>query len=356
MKKLTMYSYDLCWQRLLPYLQSPPKNTLWFADENAKPILSNINNHPNLYIVTNRFDIYKELKNKQFNCIFNDFSLKEYEWKLGFDFIIYRVSKEKKLTHHILKQAQHLLNKEGQLIICGEKNEGIKTYAKKIKIELNASGELKKEGNSYLGRFQFLGDHIDVLDSDYSDIQLITANITHRIEHFYSKPGIFGWNKIDTGTELLLKTAESIQLKKNEPLDILDLGCGYGWIFLNLSFLTVNRLVATDNNSAALICAAKNCGLVPYSVDIIPSDAGEELSQAFDLILCNPPFHQGFTTDYSLTERFIKNTKKLLKGGGSSLFVVNEFIPLNKIAVSHGLNITLCEHQQGFKVYLLEKS
>jgi 16S rRNA (guanine1207-N2)-methyltransferase len=56
------------------------------------------------------------------------------------------------------------------------------------------------------------------------------------------------------------------------------------------------------------------------------------LAGPFNLILCNPPFHQGFSVESALTDKFLNSTQRLLAKKGTAYFVVNAFIPLESKA------------------------
>jgi 16S rRNA (guanine1207-N2)-methyltransferase len=348
---------------LLPYLQTPHTPTLWLADESALTVLqfADITPSANLHIVTNRYDIYQLAVGKALNVEFNDFTLDKLP--LPPSKIIYRISKEKSLTHHLFNMAAKLLNGEGELIISGKKNEGIKTYADNLLKTMQAVGKLKKNHLDYYGRFTQLSTHTPLNDQQYS--QLHTINTSERLPtstlpHFYSKPGVFGWNKIDKGTELLLNTLPQIFRDHPHKLSsILDLGCGYGWIFLNLaSYIPEDKynlltVTATDNNAAAIQCATANAQLSPLNIHVIADDCAIHIDDKFDLILCNPPFHQGFTHSKALTEKFLQQTRRHLKPNGIAVFVINEFIQLPKQHLATFEGSKVIAQAQGFKIVTL---
>ncbi|MDX2349328.1 MAG: methyltransferase, partial [Porticoccus sp.] len=71
-------------------------------------------------------------------------------------------------------------------------------------------------------------------------------------------------------------------------------------------------------------------------------------------VICNPPFHQGFTTDNQLTQRFVTSCHQHLKAGGMALFVVNRFVPLESCAEPL-FQVSKFGENKGFKLVLLEK-
>lgn len=335
-------------QLLLPHLTKAQTPTLWFADENALPLLEYINENEHLSLVTNRYDIYQQAQKKNIRSIFCDFTINDYP-KQNFKKVVYRISKEKALVNHIINQSAQLLQDDAELIISGYKQEGVKSFGDKIKKTLNAKGLLKKNGSAYLGEFTHLSPTNTLDDKDYHTLRKINGNV-------YSKPGVFGWNKIDKGTELLLTCFRKlINNKAITPKTMLDLGCGYGWIFFNCSDYHFEHIVATDNNAAAILAAQKNSDHIKNKVDVIASDCANTIDKKFDLVLCNPPFHQGFKHNQVLTDKFINSCAQKTKSNGHTLLVTNEFINFEKIANTLFSHKKPLLNAQGFKVTLLSK-
>ncbi len=324
-------------------------STLWLADENAHSLIEQVETNENLTLVTNRYDIYQQAKKKSIQSVFSDFSIADYPQQ-SFEKIVYRISKEKAVANHIINQAAKLLQKDARLIISGYKKEGIKSFSDNIKKVLNAQGKLKKNGNSYIGEFSHLSSTTTLDDKNYHTLREID-------KRFYSKPGIFGWDKVDKGTELLLHClSDLMSSQKIKPKSVLDLGCGYGWIFCNIDNYGFEHIIATDNNAAALIAAQKNTQAMQTLTEIIASDCADTVDNTFDLVLCNPPFHQGFQHDQALTKKFIRGCAKKTKKNGHTLLVTNEFISFDNISEDLFSHKKTLHKEQGFKVVLLSKS
>ena len=337
---------------LLDELQNPAQSTLWFADEGAADILTHVAPHPQLTLVSNRFDIYQSAQEKNIHAVFSDFNSDDYPEK-QYKRIVFRVPKEKALINHLLDQACKLLTPNGELFICGLKQEGIKSTADKLKRDFEGNGKLKKQGQTYSGSFTFLQQNTFEEEETYPKIQEIS--IGENKKSFYSKPGVFGWKKIDQGTELLLSSFdEYMKGHDNNLKNVLDLGCGYGWIFMNLDHYGFESITATDNNAAAIIVASHNAKNLKTPVNTLASDCGYIIKEKFDLVLCNPPFHKGFQHNKSLTEKFIKSARDHLQKTGIAFFVVNEFVGLETIGKSYFSKQEVLEKSVGFKVIRLE--
>lgn len=350
---------DLALQAILPYLQNITEKTLWYADENAEALIDAIPANNHLTLVSNRYDIYEKASAKKINAIFSDFDLKDYQQRQlqeKFTHIVYRVSKEKALVNFLCNQAADLLSDNGKFVISGYKQEGIKSHAKNINKVLGAKGQLKKIGAFYLGEFLSLSRDEKLDDKQYAEIAKVATKSLKK-GYFFSKPGVFGWNKIDKGTELLLsKTQDLLQAENNERKEVLDLGCGYGWIFLNIAQNPSLAITATDNNAAAIICSEKNRNECenPESIEVIAGDCSNTIQKQYDFILCNPPFHQGFKHAKALTAKFITACKHRLKPSGTAFFVLNEFVAIDDNIEQAALKQTLLAKELGFKVISIQ--
>ncbi|SDZ78479.1 class I SAM-dependent methyltransferase [Microbulbifer marinus] len=328
-------------------LQNAPRETLWIADENSKALLQQGFTFTG-DLLSNRWDIARLGEGKAGRSFFSDFHFEE----LGRNYrrIVFPVSKEKAIVHHVINRAAEFLGEGGELVLIGGKQSGIKTYAAKAAQRLGCAKQLQKHGAEYcsINPLQTRsGEAIE--DQDYTALRPLAE-----LNGLYSKPGLFGWNKIDRGSALLAKLfADHLP---NSGDHVVDLGCGYGYLSTRLATHGDYYFTATDNNAAALIACRKNFEVQGLEGAVVPSDAGVELeANIADLLICNPPFHQGFQVEGDLTERFLRQSARLLKSSGSALFVVNEFIPLARKAREHFSTVTLLEKSGGFCTYRLSR-
>lgn len=322
-------------------------NTLWIADENSTALLQQDIAFSGV-LLTNRWDIAQLAKANGIPALFNDFNLKALT--RSFQTILYPLSKEKAIVQHLINEAPYILNMNGSFILLGEKNSGIKTYAKKVAERFNSEKNLQKTGKNYLS--------INIKKKPAEEGELLTDNDYHKLQQpeklsgLFSKPGLFGWDKIDNGSAFLAN-----QFAEHPPAPnakILDLGCGYGFLSTQLASLGQFHFTATDNNAAALLSCKKNFSELDINGEIIPSDAGKEIkTKSVDYVICNPPFHQGFRLDEGLTDQFLKQAARILKQQGQALFVVNEFIPLAKKSLSYFSKVECIAKNRSFCIYLL---
>ena len=113
------------------------------------------------------------------------------------------------------------------------------------------------------------------------------------------------------------------------------------------------RIVATDNCAAATTACQKNFAAFNIAGEVIADDCASSVSSTFDALLCNPPFHQGFKTDTRLTEKFVETAAQRVKDTGRALFVVNQFVPLERIAQTVFARSEKIAQADGFKLLVL---
>ena len=129
-------------------------------------------------------------------------------------------------------------------------------------------------------------------------------------------PGIFSAERLDPGTAVFLKTLTIPE----GPVRILDFGCGNGVIGIFAALRNHEaEVTALDDSAAAAESAALNaaCNGLAHRLKVLHAFSLDSASGRFDLILSNPPFHQGarISLDASL-EMFQAAAGKLVPGGG----------------------------------------
>lgn len=147
----------------------------------------------------------------------------------------------------------------------------------------------------------------------------------------------FGAAALDPGTALLLRTVERLDLRPDAAgagdaavsPRVLDLGCGNGTIaaFAALRWPRATVLAADDSADAVASTAAtlaETLGDAAERVQVARSDAADDLEAgSVDLVLLNPPFHQGGTVHTGIGVKLIRAAARVLRPGGTLLTVYN---------------------------------
>lgn len=181
---------------------------------------------------------------------------------------------------------------------------------------------------------------------------------------FWSRPGLFAWDRVDAGSALLAR---------HLPTDLAghgaDLGCGTG--YLGAVILSrrpgVTALDLYEAEQDALELAQRN--LVPlaggrrlafYWHDVTrglshitgQQETGQQTDgrRDYDFIVSNPPFHVSRADRADLGQAFIDAAARALKPGGRFLLVANRHLPYEQGLVAGFAHFRVLAEEGGYKV------
>ncbi len=330
-------SADKAFDLLYSELKQVSAAALWIVDEN---ISTHAAPHPIPLIsaISNRLDIAQTLQRQGWNCSFNDYLLETLP-EHYFQSIFLRIPKEKAQAHYIINQAQRLLSDGCSLYISGLKQEGIKGFIERAGTLTDIPTKTwKADKQTWAGKITFNRPVRTTLDDKaYRSLRQAPSDSTFS---FWSKPGIFGWDKIDKGSELLIQHLKALVAEHIGIDTALDIGCGYGYLSLHTAKLLGISITATDNNAAAISACQANFDHYQLKGKAIADNCADNISSRYPLVICNPPFHLGFGVENDLTDRFLASAATHLTKQGIAIFVVNLHIPLERKASRY---FTLCE-------------
>jgi len=204
----------------------------------------------------------------------------------------------------------------GRLYTAGRKNRGVASYVNRVEAVF---------GNATLiGR----ADRTRVYASEKRSAEPgeppINARRTFHVEAtdgesltFASEAGVFSADRFDPGSQLLVHT-----LLPTSASRILDVGCGCGVIGISLAHGSPgSELIAIDCNALAVECTEENLrqnGLSDRSKATIGDLYDNVEGERFDLVVSNPPFHEGNAVAHPL----IQEGRGRLAPGGRLVIVV----------------------------------
>lgn len=160
-------------------------------------------------------------------------------------------------------------------------------------------------------------------------------------------PGVFSRDGLDVGSELLLSTFAPHQKGK-----VLDIASGAGVISAVLAQHSPKlRLTLSDVSAAALEASKATLAMNEREGQVIASDVYSDISGRFDLIVSNPPFHDGLQTSLGAAERLIREAVSHLNIGGQLRIVANAFLPYPALLDATFGNHEVLAQTGRFKVY-----
>ncbi|MCI8575313.1 MAG: class I SAM-dependent methyltransferase [Bacilli bacterium] len=135
---------------------------------------------------------------------------------------------------------------------------------------------------------------------------------------FLSDNGIFSKDKLDFGSRLLIETF--LENEKRTNLDLLDVGCGYGFIGITVSKILDSFVTMCDINKRALHLANRNIEKNKIRGETILSNIYENITKKYDVILTNPPIRAGKV----VVSKILMDAKNHLKPKGTLWFVIRK--------------------------------
>ena len=142
-------------------------------------------------------------------------------------------------------------------------------------------------------------------------------------------PNVFAREKIDGGALFFLSQFSQL-LEANR---IADLGCGNGVLGLVAKRLQTNATICFFDESYQAIAAAEEnyrrnglSSLGPEARFSLDDGFSHYAGEPFDLILCNPPFHQQHTIGDQIAWQMFTQSKRHLRPGGALWVVGNRHL------------------------------
>ena len=211
----------------------------------------------------------------------------------------------------------------GLIVVAGGKEDGIQSLKKRI------------------AKFEWDGDHLPkyhgvafwfTRPEDVTDAVQKLAKVPVRVDGlFEASPGMFSHDRIDAGSELLAS-----RLPNDFHGHAADFGAGWGYLAAKLAEASPGTkgvdLFEADHEAleAARVNMMANAPRMParfYWFDL----TSEEPRDKYDLIVMNPPFHEGHAAEPSLGVAIIKTALKALKQGGKLMMVANRGLPYEQV-------------------------
>lgn len=140
-------------------------------------------------------------------------------------------------------------------------------------------------------------------------------------------PDVFSRDGLDAGSQLLLST-----LTPHTKGKVLDVGCGAGVLSAALASHSPKvRLTLCDVSAPAVEASRATLAANGLDGEVFASNVFSEVKGRFDMIISNPPFHDGMQTSLDAAQTLIRGAVRHLNSGGELRIVANAFLPYPKI-------------------------
>lgn len=183
-------------------------------------------------------------------------------------------------------------------------------------------------------------------------------NFVHKLDlpeyqlQLYNLPNVFSRQHLDIGSRFFLNHFPGI----NDGDNILDLATGSGVLSLFAAKQANNLTIYATDNSALGIASCKLAANAAKLTNIYPVQMNclfecDIAPKSLDIILCNPPFHQGHNVSDHIAHTMLEQTKPLLKSSGRLYVVGNKHLKYDKFLKKHFECVTLKQSNDKFSIF-----
>ncbi len=210
----------------------------------------------------------------------------------------------------------------GIIAVYGANDEGIRSAAARIEPLLGAAETIDQRAHCRVVAAQRPAEIAGLRSrlEDWRQTARITIGGTER--EWVSYPGVFAKGGLDDGTRLLVGTLATLPA----PGSVLDYGCGIGVIAAHVrTQFPSARIDMADWDVLALLSASQNVAGTGTHVAASLADLGDG---TYDLIVSNPPIHDGKSEDYTVLGQLIAQSPTRLTPKGQLVLVVQQRVPV----------------------------
>ncbi|MER2534186.1 MAG: class I SAM-dependent methyltransferase [Rhizobiaceae bacterium] len=231
----------------------------------------------------------------------------------------------------------------GTVLVAGSRDDGIATLRKTVERLAGLDGAVPK----YHGvAFWFRRP-----DDGAAFAALAAGNAGKVVENrFRAAPGMFSHERVDAGSRLL-----AAHLPVGAKGAAADFGAGWGFLAAMLAERSpgLSRIDLYEADHQSLEAARENLSGMAFSPfgfhwhDLV----GETVRDRYDLIVMNPPFHQGRAAEPDIGKAMIAAAAGALKPGGRLYMVANRGLPYGKVLAEKFKEVAELAREGGFQVF-----
>jgi len=246
----------------------------------------------------------------------------------AFDLALVLLGRHRGQNEAWLREAFARTREGGLVVAAGGKADGADSLRRRFEGGLTPAGHLPKHHGVV---FWFERPS----DGDLAAQPFMAAETLGLVDgRFRAAPGMFSHDRIDPASKLLADNLPAAIKGR-----VADFGAGWGYLASEI-LMRADGVTAIDLHEAdfeSLEAAKENlteiAGDVPLGFhwrDLLQ----EPVARQYDLIVMNPPFHQGRAAEPTIGQGMIRAASAALKPGGRLLMVANRGLPYEAVLTS----------------------
>ncbi|MFT7338279.1 MAG: 23S rRNA (guanine1835-N2)-methyltransferase [Marinobacter maritimus] len=246
----------------------------------------------------------------------------------AYDLILLRIPREADYLSWLLRWANGALKPDGTLLAAGMikhlPDRSVDVFAGAVEVR-HVSRAVKKARMMTCGRGEATLDSWPGTWKGYT----LEGGLDNRDVRVDAMPAVFAREKLDIGTRLMLPHLKSALKPCGAGARVLDLACGNG--VLGLSALAIQpeiEITFSDVSSQAILSARRNteAAFSDSKALFAHADGLSEDKGPFELILLNPPFHEGGVVSDHIALKLFEQASKCLSETGRVIMVGNRHL------------------------------
>ncbi len=242
-----------------------------------------------------------------------------------FDLVLLNAPRGREWVRHLIGVAARALRPGGKLLLAGPNRGGIKGFIEDTREIVGPCEVMRiKAGHRLAVAEKSRQPHVARRTSPLGESRVCEATVRGQPIRFVTRPGVFSHGELDAGTRALIET---MVIRPGEMA--LDLGCGCG-IIGAVTAQAARQAILVDCSAAALKASRTTLELnsATAHTQVIASDCASAVrDMRFDVVVTNPPFHQGLGVEFDVAQQFVHDAAEALtEGGGRLILVANRFI------------------------------
>lgn len=237
----------------------------------------------------------------------------------------------------------------GLVVVAGSKDDGIASLRKRV----GGLVELVGMSPKYHGlAFWFLRP----VEPQRLIEALRQGNTGNTVEgRFFAAPGMFSHDRIDAGSRLLVQS-----LPADLAGRIADFCSGWGYVAVELAdrFPGIKALDLYEADYESVEASRRNLAKAAGSLPVRffwQDLLSEPVAERYDVIVMNPPFHQGRAAEPGIGQRLLAAAAKSLRKGGRLILVANRQLPYEQTVRAEFESFEELARDAGFKVLLARR-
>jgi 16S rRNA (guanine1207-N2)-methyltransferase len=241
----------------------------------------------------------------------------------GYDMTLVLMSRHRGANENFLVDALKRTRPGGRIVVAGSKEDGVQSLRKRL-VALGIETE-------HLAKYHAQAFWFSRPESADAAIAALVQPEAFVLDRFVTAPGMFSHGEADPGSIFLAR-----YLPKGFRKLAADFGAGWGFLAAELYQASpeIEGIDLYEADHAALEAARRNLNAIApkLSARYVWQDlAREEVKHRYDLIVMNPPFHEGHAAEPQLGQAMIKTAANALKVGGELLLVANRGLPYEPV-------------------------